>query len=302
MSSETDFAFFRPVDVTAAMLTSSNIAEPAASDPAAWVSGTSYTAGTSYVSRASTHRKYLCQVSTSGTTAPESDAAHWLDAGPLNRWAMFDAANESASSNSSTITVTLTPGERVDCIAFDNVDADTIRVQAGSTYDQTIQLRTRVVEGWWDYFFERFAFKTAAVFLNLPPISTNVITITITKNGGTAMCGTCKLGLRYRVGGTRYGASSGMLDYSYRSTDQFGNTTVIEGAYAKRMNVALWVKNEKAEDTKRLLETYRATPLVWVGAGNLFSSLIIYGYCRRFEKVIDLPNYSVFTLEIEGLT
>jgi hypothetical protein len=301
MTADTEFAFFRPVTVTAAMLTSSTVAEPAGSDPTAWNAATAYTAG-QYAARATTHRKYIRLISGTTATAPESDAVNWADAGPLNRWAMFDQANETQTSATTSFVVVLAPGERVDCIGFDNVDADSIRVQSGASYDETITLRTRVVEGLWSWLFERFAYKTACAFLNLPPISSNSITITVTKTGSTAKVGTCLLGRRYRVGRTKYGASRRTLDYSYKNTDSYGSTTVVEGAFAKEMSATVWVTKEKAEDVARLLDEYRATPLMWLGAGGLKSSLLVYGFCDEWEEVIPYPNESLYSLKVQGLT
>lgn len=300
-----DFSLIRPVAVTDAVLTSSTVAEPAVTtdpDPAVWSAATAYTVG-NRAYRAATHKIYERLIAGTTATAPEADTTNWIEVGPTNRWKMFDSANESQTTKADSIVVVLTPGVLADSLAFTNLNADTLRVQvAGTSYDVTETLVTRVVTGWWDFFFEPFVQQRDVVFTGLPLLSTNVITITITKTGSTAKCGSCVLGLSKVIGGVEYGASIGIIDYSRKVTDAFGNTTVVERPYSKRMNVSLWIAASKVDEVQRLLADYRATPLVFVGAGNLYGALIVYGYYRSFDIVIAYPQNAKCNLEIEGLT
>jgi hypothetical protein len=294
----------RAADVNGAKMLSS-VAAPAVAtdpDPTAWNAVTAYAEG-DRASRSALHKIYQRVIAGTTATAPESDSVNWVEVGPTNRWKMFDAANESQTTNADSIVVVLTPGVVVDSLAFENVDANSIRVQvAGTNYDATIQLKTRACRNWWDYFFEPFVYKTAAVFQGLPLLVGGVITIIIEKTGGIAKCGTCVPGLAKVIGGVEFGASAGIIDYSTKSTDAFGNTTVVERAYSKRVDVTLEIASDKVDEVHRLLASYRARPVVWVGAGNLYSSLIVYGYYRAFAIVIAYPKKSKCNLEIEGLT
>ena len=305
MTTENDFFMLRSVAITDAILTSSTVAEPAVTtdaDPAAWNAATAYTAG-DRAHRTSTHKIYQRVISGTTATAPESDTTNWVEAGPTNKWKMFDQANESQTTKADSIVVVLTPGQLADSITFENVDADSIRVQvAGTSYDETQELKSRVVSTWYEYFFKRFVYKTTALFTGLPLLLGNVITITITKTGSTVKVGSCVLGVAERIGITEAGASAGIIDYSRKSTDTFGNTTVVERAYSKRMNVRLLIDNVNVDEVQRLLAEYRATPVVWIGTGNLYGALIVYGYYRSFEIVIAYPNHSLVNIEIEGLT
>jgi len=73
----------KPITIDDDRLVSSTVPDimPAA---AAWVSGTTYAKGDK-VSRATTFREYTRLVAGAGTTAPESDAANWADAGAYER-------------------------------------------------------------------------------------------------------------------------------------------------------------------------------------------------------------------------
>ena len=303
--SANDFAFIRPIAVTDAMLTSSNVPEPATGDspdPAEWVAVTHYPLA-SRVTRISIHKIYQRVVAGTTAATPETDAINWLEVGATNRWRMFDKANESQTSRADSIIVTLTLGQLADSAAFLNVDGDTLRLQvAGSTYDQTLTLKDRTVGDWYSYFFEPFIAKTEVIFKDMPLLTTNVVTFTLAKTGGIAKLGVALLGLIKSLGPAKYDASAGIIDYSSKTTNTFGNTTLVQRAYSKRMTVDLTLPASKVDEAYSILAAYRATPLVWIGAGNLYGALIVYGFYRNFEIVIAYSVQSKCRLEIEGLT
>lgn len=51
-------------------------------------------------------------------TTPGTDNAIWLDSRAVNRYAMFDGATLTKTSNASSIATTVTPGDRFDCLAL----------------------------------------------------------------------------------------------------------------------------------------------------------------------------------------
>lgn len=284
----------------------SNVPEPVVSgadpDPNAWSAATAYTAG-QRVSRVARHEIYQRLVSGTTATAPESDTTNWVLVSSMNRWRMFDKANETQTSANDQIVVVIKPGQLVDSLAFENLDADSIRVYVrGTVYDQTLQLKTRSVTDWYSYFFEPYTYKKSAVFNGLPMLTTNEIVVVIRKAALVAKVGTLVVGLSRAIGYAEPGASVGIIDYSKKETDQFGTTNVVKRSYSKRMNVAVIIENNDLDSVQELLAEYRATPVMWVGAGNLYSALVVYGYYRSFDIVIAYPTQSRCNLEIEGLT
>lgn len=314
MSSLNDFALIRPIAPTDAMVVSS-IPEPvlagaADPDPAAWAAATTYATG-AQVYRATTHKIYQRinqAVAAADATLPETDAAlatptKWVEVGSVNRRRMFDAANESQSSANEQIVVQLTLGQMCDSLAVLNVEGTTARLQELTTgYDKTVQLTTRAVASWSEYFTEPFNARQDVVFSGIPLRLSNVMVLTVTNPGGVAKVGNLVPGRARRLGGTKFGASAGIIDYTQKSTNAFGLTTVVKRPYSKRMNVELIVTAEKVDEVQRLLALNRATPLVFAAAGNLYGALIAYGFIRSFEIVIAYPRYSIVSLEIEGLT
>lgn len=292
-----------PVAVTDAMLTSSNVAETAGtSDPAAWAAATAYTAG-QQVSRIGVNQHAIYQRLVNGTTAtvPESDAANWAYVGPTNRWKAFDSINETQTSNTDTIQYVLAPGQVVDAIGLDNLVGNSITCAVASGPSQTKILRSRRVRSWYSYLFSPFMSHRAALFVDLPPLSTNVITLTIDKTGSTAKAGTCVIGRRKNVGRVKAEASAGIIDYSTKTTDAFGNTTVTKRAYSKRMTLQVLIDNEQIDDLEQMFADYRATPLYW-SIGGKRDAFSFMGFYKSFEIVVAYTNNSLINLEVEGLT
>lgn len=296
----------RPVAVNDAVLTSSNVPE---TDYAAWNSATAYTVGTRVI-LVSTHKIYECLVLNTNfnpSTNLTGVTPKWMEISSTNKWKMFDAGWGSQTTIATPLTLTLTPATIVNSLALLNVAATSITVNMTSS-GVNVYSNTRVMFGaeeiidWYGYFFEAITYKSDLVLTDLPPYSNGIITVSIINTGSTAKCGNCVIGSFYDIGDTQYGASAGIVDYSVKTTDTFGNTTVVKRNYAKRMNSNLMINNAIVDDVVNLLGSYRATPLVWVGAESNYTSLIVYGFYKDFDVNIAYPDYSSCSLTIEGLT
>ena len=295
----------KPVPITTSVLTSTNVPE---NDYAEWVYGTEYAVGTRVI-RTSFHRVYECIKIDNALQSPSLvDSIYWLEISKTNRWKMFDAGWGSQTAIATPLTFNLSPVVIINSLALLNVAATSITVTVTNILSATIYNKTFAmtvmagVSDWYMYFYQDFIFKSDLVITDIPSVSKALINVTINNTGGTAKCGNCVIGTYYDIGDTQYGASAGIVDYSGKQTDTFGNTTVVKRTYAKRMNTNLMINNDIVDDVFNLLATYRSTPLVWLGAESLYTSLIVYGFYKDFDINIAYPDYSSCSLTIEGLT
>lgn len=300
----------RPTPITDASLTSSTLPE---TDHPAYAAGTTYALGARVI-RTSTHRIYeSLQASNTGHT-PETSPTWWLDVAPTNRWAMFDQQVGTLSTAADSLTVVLSPG-RVNSLALLAVDASTVTVtlvaNAETVYSASIDLDSgNTVGDWYQYFYEPIYQQDAlvitdlldATLMDIPAYGDGVLTVTLTRTGGTVSLGVLVVGLYATLGRTQYRPSVGIVDYSRKEVDDFGNFTVVRRKYSKRMSAQLVVDHADVDNTARVLAQYRSTPLVWVGADNLYASLIVYGFVKDWDVVIDNFDHSLCNLQIEGLT
>lgn len=296
----------RPIIITDTVLTSSNAPE---TDYATWSSTTAYTVG-QYCILVSTHKIYQCLISHTNAS-PDTNLTgltpKWLQIGATNRWAMFDASWGSQTSIATPLTIVLTPATIINSLALLNVAATSINVTM-TVGDSTVYTNTvsmvggGMVSDWYGYFFEPVTYKSDLVLTDLPPYSAGIITITITNTGANARCGNCVIGSYYDLGDTQYAATAGITDYSIKTVDTFGNSSVVKRAYSKRMGAKLQLYGSAVDDVAITLAKYRSTPLVWLGADNVYTSLIVYGFYKDFEVDIAYPTVSYCTITIEGLT
>lgn len=292
-----------PTPITDALLVSSTAPE---TDHAAWAGGATYALGERVI-RTGTHRIYeSLQAGNTGNT-PESSPTWWLDVAPTNRWAMFDTVVGTATELASPLAVVIAPGA-VSAIALLELVGTSVTVAmtsatgGGTVYSQTISLDASEVGDYYDYFFAPFVQRTSVVLTDLPPYADGVITITLT-GGGNVSLGVCVVGLQSDLGGTEYGATAGITDYSLKTTDAFGNTTLTQRSYAKRTTCKLWLGKGDVNRVHRRLADLRATPCVWVGVeDDALEPLTVYGFFKDFQIEVAYPQAALCSLEIEGLT
>lgn len=289
-----------PAVITDAMLVSCSIAE---TDYAEWSPPTNYAAGMRciYVADHSVYQRLVAGVS---ATAPNLDVANWKRVGPTNRWAMFDRATGTLSTAATAITFTIAPGQ-VRALALLDLNANSVTVVmtngATEVYNRTVSLNTGYgVYDWYSYFFSDVVLKRTLVLTDLPPYSGGQITVTV-NGGGSTQVGTVVVGSLFDLGVTGYGMQLGIQDYSKKETDDFGATTVVERAYAKRMSLPVTVRNVDVDEVCRRLQLLRATPAVWIGAAK-FDQSVVYGFYKDWSVDIQYHQISNATLTIEGLT
>jgi len=278
-------------------------------DYAAWSSATAYTVGTRVI-LVSTHKIYECLVANTNFSPDVNltgTTPKWLEVSATNKWLMFDSGWGTQTVIATPLTVVLTPSQIFNALALMNVDATSITVNMTvlgvNVYSKTESMVTGIdIIDWYGYFFDPIMNKTDIIFQDIPPYSNSVITISIINASSTAKCGNCVIGNYYEMGLTQYGAKAGITDYSVKTVDAFGNTTIVKRSYSKRMSVNLAISGLIIDDLLAVLAMYRSTPIVWIGADNLYTSLIVYGFYKDFEIDITYPTLSYCTLTIEGLT
>ena len=293
----------RPTTLTDAMLTSSTAPE---TDYPAWSSATAYAVGARVILTA-THRRYEA-LAASTNVSPSTDPTKWLDLGPTNRWAMFDARVGTATSRTASLQVGLAPGA-IDALALIDTEAEsaTVTLTAGGVQvysrSQTFNVGGVAIDNWFSWFFEPLGQKTSMLFLDVPVYAAGQLSVTLTRDNpaDSVSCGTLLVGRQLSLGDTEHGADIGIIDYSRKETDQFGVTSVVERAFAKRMTAKVVMPTDAIDDIHRSLAALRATPVLWIGSES-FESLTVYGFYKEFSIDIAYPTVSYCSLTIEGLT
>lgn len=273
---------------------------------AAWSAGTTY-AKDDYADYE--NHIYQSLVNSNTGNQPDISPTQWVLIGPDNTHAMFD-------EQVSTQTVSTTPLEVVvdigycNSAAFLNLVGDTLEVEitdgaSGPTvYTQTIDLESTIIYDWYMYFFEPFTYLDQVILTDLPPYNNGRLTMTLSgPSGSDVKIGELIYGTYYILGSTEHGATAGIIDYSRKETDEFGNTTFVRRAFSKRMTARFMMDNYALTKAQKILSDIRATPAIFIAAEDevTYAPLTVYGFYRDFSIDVAYPTKSYCSIEIEGL-
>lgn len=240
-------------------------------------------------------------------TSPYTDA-YWVRTGPTNKMAMFDEQISSVSSSASDIIFAVTSSS-VDTVSLLNIVADKTSISVTdlslytTVYNNSQQLSGGESLDWFSYFFyDEDTQRTSSLYLDIPKVSNGLITIKVT-SAGTNSIGTFIAGQLKLLGTTQYGVNSGIIDYSRKDVDEFGNINFVKRNFSKRMNATVSLTNANLNKVQRILYQFRATPVLWIASTDiqLEEPLIIYGFYKDFSTEISYPSHSICNLQIEGL-
>lgn len=297
----------KPAEITPSTLISSSVPD---TDYPAFSASASYTIG----QRVQMDRRvYESLVANNVGHSPIADdgAQWWLDVGPTNRWAMFDARVNTqtvvsvADGQGASITVTLSIG-RVDSVALMELRGAEVVVELldGNqlvVFTRAVKLAVRSVAGWYGYFTEPFRSKSSVFLQGLPPYAGALLRISV--NGESEVrCGAVLAGLISHVGRTRYGGNVGINDFSRKVTNDFGVTTLIQRAWSKRGSFSVEIPQVDLERVFDLLSSLRGRAYLLVGIeADGYGPTVIYGFTKDFSIDLALSQMNYCTLSMEGL-
>lgn len=299
-------SIIKPVKLTDAMLTSSTAPE---TDYTAWAAGTSYTVGTKVMRAVSgVHKNFENLIAGVDASLPENAPTRWLDLGATNRWAMFDTKIGTVTTLVSPLTVVIKPGS-VSGIALLELAGKEVTVSVknatGGTvvYSKTIGLDDTPVTSFYSWFFEERIQLTDITLTDLPSQFLQCeLTISITSTAGAVGCGVCHVGTTHDIGETQVGATVGIISYSTKTTDVFGNTTVVKRANSKRNSLKLVTKKSAFSQIYRLLSSLDSVPCIYIATEKTgYEPLIVYGFWKDFSIDVAYNTHHLTSLEIEGL-
>jgi hypothetical protein len=240
----------------------------------------------------------------------------WMLIGATNRWKLFDmivaperceVANNNpgcaweaaslweagttwATFSYTTMQVTVLPGE-IDSVAIMNSDVTSVTVVM-EDLGEAVHYETNVPT--------TTAFNNL-LFQDLPSYPNATVQVILRNStAATIYIGEIVFGMEHYLGRTKYGVGVGLTDYSIKQADEWGNFSILERSFSKRIDCNFTMETSAHSGVMRLLEKYRSIPLVWI-VSDLYSTTIIYGFYRDFEISIPYLNMAECALNIEGL-
>ena len=205
--------------------------------------------------------------------------------------------------------VVITPGMRIDSMAVIAMVADSVScvvtsvAGGGTVYSSTINLSTRNVYTWYDYFFQPFTTQQDYLFLNIPPYTDCIVTLTFTRSSGNVACGACCFGSQQYIGGAQVNATSDVINFSTVTRDAFGNATMVPRRNIPTTNQNLFTQGYRIPQLIALQSQLNAIPAVWSGLDDptalYFEGLLILGFYRTFTITFDQATVVTVNLVLE---
>lgn len=301
---------FRAADETVngpPQVVTSNVDED---DAPVWDSGESYVAGDPVIVLGSHHRVYE-SIDANINKFPPDHPEEWIDQGSTNRWRMFDmqvgVEKQTVSTDSSnTINVVLDLDQVVTSVTLLNMDANNVRIIMRNEFGETVYdhyedlLQSTPSSDWWSFFFATRTNIRTLVLTDLPSVKPSTIEMILDGDALPAKIGKMIVGEAVDIGCARYGTSVGIVDFSRKERDAFGNNFILERRYIDRADFDVQVPTSSIDSIKALLTSIRATPALYIG-DEQFASTVLYGFYRDFSIVISGPRRSDATIQVESI-
>lgn len=291
-----------PFDIDDTTLTASNVVE----DLPEWDNGGSYDTGDKVRVEAAHHAYESLVDSNSGNDPTDlNNADKWLDLGATNRWAMFDEKNSTITENADTIDVSFSVDGRVMGIALFGLSAATVQVIVeddveGEVFNETFSLVSyENVNDYWDYFFAPIVRRTELLIDGLPLFAGADVRVIIANPDNLAKCGKLVPGDLRTLGVTQIGAGFGLIDYSRKEADSFGNLDLVERGWRATGSFSVKVPYDDVDEVGRILTERRAKRTVFIGAER-FSRMLIDGFPRDWDMRVNEHHDADLTMELEG--
>lgn len=209
---------------------------------------------------------------------------------------MFDGYIETQTESPDMISKTF-PVSGFNCVSIFNTYGIEAELTIGSNV-QTISLIRDSVKDWWDYWFSPSRIGRDCVFYFPTQPAGVSATLKIKYPAGTAKCGLCVTGVAQELMHTKNGVTVGISDYSRYTTNAFGNTELLPGSWAKRINAELVGRTELFPITSRAIIKNRARACIFDynqydsdltmfhTSQDKFSCLVLYGFTEDFRPSV----------------
>lgn len=299
-----ELAIIQPITITPAMVDSSNVPE----DPnTEWDNGATYNEG-DRVKVTTLHKVYESLIDgNTGQDPATTIGVAWVEVGLTNKWKAFDLSHSSQTTQADEISYTLSIGRAVSSVAVLNADSLhklTLTLNDpifGIVYEREVDvIPIQPESSWYSWFFGERTEVKQITLRDLPAYPAAALTVAL--EGGTELAvGVILVGQERDTGAmVLSGASAGIVDYSRKEADEFGDVILVERAYAKRASLPLFLDNESIDGFYELLADIRAKPCLFIAGGRRMLS--IFGFIKEFDILINYANHSNASLELEGLT
>lgn len=188
--------------------------------------------------------------------------------------------------------------------SYQRIDADASQLYDQTVYSNTIFMQDEtVVVDWYSYYFAPLTPLSEFVITDYPLYGDSQLTITFDQLGSTVGVGQIVLG-DLRQFGTTLVNNSGFtgLDFSLVQQDEFGDLTTVRRAATRISEFEVFFDNFTLLGFDTVMRGLRGgVAAVWVGDEDARKAAINYGFYRDYRTVYRTSEFSIVSLQIQGI-
>ena len=209
---------------------------------------------------------------------------------------MFDEYLNRQTSNADLIEVQIA-FNNADRVALFNLEATSIVLQltdnATSEVVQTKTIDLEMIDGE----YQQWVIDSAYIYADA------TMKISIHNAGSDAKCGKCGIGLSTNIGQTQYGAQAGFIDYSIKDINEFGQTYLNPGNWAKNPSITTVIDYDIIDEVFEDLADVRGKLVFFEGneQDSNFESFRALGFIEDWRITVNNPSIAWVDLSLQGV-
>ena len=212
------------------------------------------------------------------------------------RLMMFDDYLNTQTEFSDLIEVEI-EFNNCDRVALFNIDAYSVDLELTDDDTDTVVMTSFVDLEMSDGEYQQWIVEPVYIYANA------TLKISINKLGSTAKCGLCAVGLSTNIGVTQYSPDLGFLDFSKKDVNDFGNTYLKAGNWAKVLRLRTMIDIGAVDDVFEDLVAVRGSLVIIEGnqGDTNYEALRVCGFFENWSIVIDNPTVAWIDYDTKGV-
>lgn len=237
---------------------------------------------------------------------PVTDSAKWFDEGFTNKYKLLDTSLSSQTSITGDMEMSFIVN-KIDSVYLFRLYGTSVTITvtqidtATVLFDETITLTDKNSGGThWGYYFNDFTFS-GKTFAEVPLNFNMLVEITIANRDGESKCGMVGIGKSESLGATLYGSGAGIIDFSKKETNDFGETFLTQRDFKATNNLTVDVLAGRTDPVIERLTELRAIPIIYKGS-DIYTSSIIFGIYNSWDVIFSNQSRTRLNINLESLT
>jgi hypothetical protein len=184
-----------------------------------------------------------------------------------------------------------------DRVSLFNIDAYSVDLELTDNATATVVMTASIDLEMSDGEYQQWIVEPVYIYADA------TLKISINKSGSTAKCGLCAIGLSTDIGTTEYDPDLGFVDFSKKDTNEFSQTYLNVGAWAKQHNITAHTSVASLDSVYEDLVSARGTIVVIEGNENdsNYETLRVCGFFEDWSITIEDLTLARITYNIRGV-